>query len=305
MYQPILDQSCFERNISVVDHLDGFSADCRNHIFDHIQAHCSKRIAVDTTYLYFENCVKDHYPLLELRCQPVWVFADHIFENYRLHPNFDPQHFVCSFNGSPHISRKLLVSILNRFGWFDPEVCSKNFIYDTDNIYGHICENLQGSERFYSKFFMADFCEDFFQTVYSFGLLQYDHKKNILNLENRITSSFLHIVSETMATSYYPFFTEKFLYSVVTRGLFLSYAQPNWHDHLEKYFGFRKYDKIFDYRFDEIKNPIERLVELMSMISKFSVLSSDDWRDLYEMEKDTIEYNYDHYFSKAYLKSFK
>ena len=58
---------------------------------------------------------------------------------------------------------------------------------------------------------------------------------------------------------------------------------------------------MFDYRFDAIQNPVERLVELMTMISKFSVLSSDDWKDLYLLEQDTIEYNYDHYFSKDYL----
>ena len=92
---------------------------------------------------------------------------------------------------------------------------------------------------------------------------------------------------------------------MVTRGLFVAYAQPGWHEHLERYYGFRKYDKIFDYGFDEIQNPVERLVDLMSMISKFSVLSRDDWRDLYEMEIDTIEYNHDHYFSKKYIKQFE
>jgi hypothetical protein len=62
---------------------------------------------------------------------------------------------------------------------------------------------------------------------------------------------------------------------------------------------------LFDYRFDAIQNPVERLVELMTMISKFSVLSSDDWKDLYLLEQDTIEYNYDHYFSKDYLVALK
>jgi len=112
-------------------------------------------------------------------------------------------------------------------------------------------------------------------------------------------------VSETMATSYVPFVTEKFLYSVVTRGLFLSYAQPGWHAHVEKYYGFKRYTKLFDYQFDTIQNPVERLVELMSMISKFSILTIDDWKDLYLLEQETIEYNYDHYFSGSYLTKLK
>ena len=40
----------------------------------------------------------------------------------------------------------------------------------------------------------------------------------------------------------------------------------------------------------------------MSMVSKFSNLSIADWHDLYLIEQDTIEYNYEHYFSGNYLK---
>ena len=135
--------------------------------------------------------------------------------------------------------------------------------------------------------------------------MRFEHDKNIYNLENKLTQSFLHIVSETMATSYYPFLTEKFLYSIVTRGLFLTYAQPGWHAHIEKYYGFKLYTKLFDYRFDSITNPVKRLIELMTMIGKFSKLTTDEWHGLYLLESDSIEYNYDHYFSKSYLKSLK
>jgi hypothetical protein len=38
------------------------------------------------------------------------------------------------------------------------------------------------------------------------------------------------------------------------------------------------------------------------MISKFEKLTPVEWHDLYLLEQDTIEYNYDHYFSKKYLK---
>ena len=115
----------------------------------------------------------------------------------------------------------------------------------------------------------------------------------------------MHIVSETMATSYQPHVTEKFFFSIVTHGLFLAYAQPGWHAHLEKYAGFKKYTKLFDYRFDSIQNPVERLVELITMVSKFSHLSRFDWHDLYLMEKDTIDYNYDHYFSEKFVECIK
>jgi hypothetical protein len=196
-----------------------------------------------------------------------------------------------------------LVAIVHRFRWFDSRISSKNFQFSVDQLDGHLADYLDDEKHRLSRhFFIAPDSTTFFGELHSFGHVRYAHASNIYNLEHNLTSSFLHIVSETMATSHYPFVTEKFLYSAITRGLFLAYAQPGWHDHLERHYGFRKYDKIFDYSFDSIPNPVIRLVELMSMISKFSVLSSDDWRDLYETESDTIEYNYDHYFSKNYLK---
>jgi hypothetical protein len=170
-------------------------------------------------------------------------------------------------------------------------------VFTADQLDGHLMDYTHNqSQQFYRKFFITDNCQDFFNTVCSFGHVRFDHGFNIYNLEKQLTQSFLHVASETMATSYYPFVSEKFLYSVVTRGLFLSYAQPGWHDHLEKYYGFRLYHKLFDYRFDAIQNPVKRLVELMSMISKFSVLSPNDWKDLYSLEQDSIEYNHNHYF---------
>jgi hypothetical protein len=200
------------------------------------------------------------------------------------------------------VSRKLLTSILHKFGWFNKKYCSKNFIYSINILDGHICDHVGDLDNFYRKFFISESSKDFFQTISSFGHVRYNHANNIYNLENKLTESFLHIVSETMATSYVPFVTEKFLYSVVTRGLFLAYAQPGWHAHLEKYYGFKRYTRLFDYRFDLIQNPVERLVELMSMISKFSMQSTDDWRDLYLLQQAEIEYNYHHYFSQDYLK---
>ena len=225
------------------------------------------------------------------------------FVNYRRHPQIDYENFICSFNGSDHVSRKLLVSILQKFGYFSLNHCSKNFTYTTDILDGHIHNYVSDNDRFFRKFFISADSEAFFQSINSFGHVRFAHNKNIYNLELKLTKSFLHIVSETIATSYVPFITEKFLYSIVTRGLFLSYAQPNWHAYIEKYYGFKLYTRIFNYQFDSIQNPVERLVELITMISKFSRLSPHEWHDLYLLEQDTIEYNYDHYFSKQYFVS--
>lgn len=288
------------------DHLGGFDQALNNELLTSLNKFADdngKFYTIIIDQIYSQN-ICELYPRLQFQFD-LEIFSKyqfHQFHDYKWHPELTHSNFLCSFNGSPHVSRKFLVAAINRRGWFNAKTCSKNFSFTVDNLDGHVMDYLSPQQcRFYRKFFMDQHNEDFFSKIYSFGYSAYNHSTNIYNLQHILTNSFLHLVSETMATSYYPFVTEKFLYSVVTRGLFLAYAQPGWHDYSERYYGFRKYDRIFDYRFDSIQNPVERLIELLTMISKFSVLSSDDWRDLYEMEIDTIEYNYDHYFSKKYL----
>lgn len=280
------------------DHLGGFNKNLKNLQLDSIQ----ELSTIQTEYI-FDNKVQINYPHIN------FVFNKQAkkqvlnkLTSYNIHPEINYTNFACSFNGSNHVGRQLLSSILNNQRYFNTDYCSKNFAHSNNFIIGHL-SNLDLSESeilLYSKFFINN--NDFNNSVYSFGHVQYAHDKNIYNLEHKLTQSFIHIVSETLSTSYYPFVTEKFLYSVVTRGLFLAYAQPGWHKHIEKYYGFGLYNKIFDYEFDNIQNPVKRLIRLIEMISKFSKLSTDDWRDLYLLEQNTIEYNYEHYFSGDYLK---
>lgn len=295
--------------VTLTDHLGGYSSDMTNIVFDcldKIAKNSSKKITV-RYHSMVSHTTNTHYLNLDIKFDADLQNKLNLdkFLNYNIHPEINFKNFICSFNGSAHVSRKLLVAVLDRFKYFNPAYCSKNFSYSTDVLDGHIKDYVGDKSNFYRKFFIPTENKEFMQTKYSFGHVRFDHAHNIYNLENKLTESFLHIVSETMATSYYPFVTEKFLYSVVTRGLFLAYAQPGWHNHLEKYYGFQKYTKLFDYRFDSIENPVERLIELMSMISKFSALSTDDWQDLYIIQKDEIEYNYNHYFSGNYLMHLK
>jgi len=293
------------QQIIIRDHLGGFKNDYSNYLLDSLN---SRKIEneIITEYV-FNNEVLKKYPNLDIKfSRDTKVNMDfRHFNDYKIHPEINFKNFLCSFNGSNHVGRQLLTSIIDNFGLFNENYTSKNFKYTDEDVVGHLLnlDLTQSQQRLYSKFFVND--ETFSNTVYSFGHVQYDHASNIYNLEYKLTESFVHLVSESMSTSYYPFVTEKFLYSVVTRGLFVTYGQASWHNHVEKYFGFKKYNKIFDYSFDIIKNPVERLVRLMEMISKFSKLSSYDLNDLYLMELDTIEYNYDHYFSKKYLEFLK
>ena len=293
------------KEVILIDHLNGFDLDKNNLILETLnnRARALGNIcSVRYHNLIDEDVVKKYNNLsfvFDAKLQNSLNLSG--LKTYKIHPEINFKNFVCSFNGSAHVSRRLLVSILQKFEYFNPEYCSKNFAYTSDILDGNVLDYTNNQHSVYRKFFISDNSEEFFQKTHSFGYVSLNYHKNIYDLEEKITQCFLHIVSETMATSYQPFVTEKFLYSVVTRGLFLAYAQPGWHDHVETYYGFKKYIKLFDYRFDVMQNPVERLIELMCMISKFSKLSTHEWHDLYLIEQDAIEYNYDHYFSGNYL----
>jgi len=287
-------------NIVIHDHLGGFLPGYKNYILEHINNNYPGSTVIVSTLLLPE--VNEKYSNIKFEYNhPYFLFSS--LETYFTHPEIKFENFVCSFNGGSHVSRQILTSMLHKQGMFDSRYSSKNFVVSPESVFGHI-SNYVDNPELCSKF-IIDFNSEFYNTNYSFGFLKNKHEKNIYNLEGKITNSFLHLVSESMATSAHPFVTEKFLYSIVTRGLYLAYGQVGWHSFVEKYFGFRKFEKIFNYEFDEIQNPIHRLIKLLEMINKFKTLSKDDWRDLYLMEQETIEFNHQHYFSKGYLKQLK
>lgn len=294
--------------INFFDHMQGFDKNLTNPLLDKIRD-CN--LTVSTEFL-FDSTVKLQYPTLKLYYNhDMWIRGNKIesLKNYRRHTKLDYKNLVCSFNNSPHVGRQLLTSVLNNQGLFNSEYCSKNFIINNDITTGNLSYlDLSIDEiELYDKFFKNS--EEFNQQIVCFGEVPshdiLNNTTNLYMLENKLTQSFLNLVSETMATSYYPFVTEKFLHSVVTRGLFLAYAQPGWHSHIEKYYGFKLYKKIFNYDFDSIANPVKRLIKLIEMVSKFKSLSMDDLMDLHLLELDNIEYNYNHFFSNDYAKHVK
>jgi hypothetical protein len=291
-------------SFTVVDHLFGFDQDLRNSVLDSFSRLAEKyqtTLAVKLSY-FVDESLKQTYPKLNLQFALDSCPRIHHLKDYKIHPAIDFKNFVCSFNGSAHVSRQLLTAALHKFQMVNTDYFTKHFSFSLSDLDGNLLTLAKDRFAYYRKFFIGDDSEIFFGKIIAIETPSYNHMKNIYLLENMVTQSFVHLVSETMATSYYPLISEKCFYSIATRGLFLSYAQPNWHAHLENYYGFRLYKNLFDYRFDTIKNPVERLVELLSMISKFQKLSATDWQDLYELEKENIEYNYDHYFSGQYMK---
>lgn len=301
----ILEQGQLPNTLVLIDHLKGFDIHGHNEVLDDVDRQAREAgvcLRTVTNYIPDEDLVV-RYPNLRLAHHLNGYTWDPI-KNYGQHPEVRFENFICNFNGTNYISRELLVAALHKFGWFNPEYCSKNFTSNQDTLDDYIQQYTGNDAIIYRKFFIGEDSQKFFGSIINHGRnmeLKYQHGENIQNLDSKITRSFVNVISETLGESYYPFYTEKLIFSLATRGLFVAMAQPGWHRHLEKYFGFKKY-KIFDYRFDDIANPVERAVELISMLYKFSNLSTSDWQDLYLMELDTIEFNYHHFMSGNYRK---
>lgn len=304
MYQakPVLSNNI----VSVIDHLNGFD---HNYHCEELEktVNFSRKNGCNTIHTAYilPSTVKNQYSDINFFYNEDLIGGTgwKTILNYKKNTKINYKNFLCSFNGTPHIGRMLLVSALKKFRYFDNNYCSKTFSIDLETVDNHIINLLPNKERVYRKFFLMEDNRNFYNEIVEFNYTRFKHNQNIQNLETKLTESFVHLVSETLSTSYVPFITEKFLYSIITKGLFLTYGQPNWHQYLDEFYGFKKYDKIFDYSFDLIKNPVVRLVDLLSMISKFKSLTLYEWHDLYLLEKDTIDYNYDHYCSKRYLKN--
>jgi hypothetical protein len=304
-YGPVIDGKVDIQKLDFFqagDHLNGFDQNGNNELL-HALDQRSTNLKVSTNYVLPDQ-IKKLYPNLTFTnwIGPIMTYLDFCKQPLVLPTNREFSNFVCSFNASDCYARQFLTSALHKFGWFNPEYSSKMFVVSKDTIDGNLASYVNhDQERFYRKFIIDDNADEFYQSSIEFGYDKLNNLGNLTHLQEKITSSFVQIVSETVGHSYVPYLTEKLIYPIVCKTLWVGYAQPGWHAYVKKMCGFKQYDKIFDYSFDNIQNPVIRLVEMLTMLSKFENLSKLDWHDLYLIEKDTIDFNYDHYFSRSYL----
>jgi len=141
-FSSITDKLLQQNSLIVGDHIGGFDQFKNNTILNKLNQlahdHSAKfnifyvGILTDDIKKKYENLnILFSFDIQNNRC---WE----LLKNYNTHPLKTYKNFVCSFNGSEHVSRKLLVSILEKFRWFNPDYCSKNFSYSTDILDGHI-----------------------------------------------------------------------------------------------------------------------------------------------------------------------
>lgn len=301
----------FGPRIRLCDHLNGFDAQGRNWILDQLQQRSREQNIRPEVYYHqiLPQWVMDNYPELDIRFDSLWQWDLNfrILETHKQFPEQTFDNFLVTMLGSAHQGRMLLCAALANQGWLDFRYSKKNFQFTLDQLDGTIQQLASPDlEPQYHQRLVNPAHSDVF-TTNQHGDLEDQYRQSawldkLDKLVPNLTQSFVHLVSETLPTSTVPFVTEKFLHSVVTKGLFVTYAQPYWHEYVKKYYGFMMYEKIFDYSFDNNQDPIGRLLDIVDMLMPYSQLSKQDWHDLYLIEKPTVEFNLDHYLSEDYLR---
>ena len=254
------------------DHIDGFDKDGNNQI---LPAFPPQEIHIE--YL-LPDWIKQKYPQHTLKFDANLFIKNSHFENALTHtasPDIvEIDNFLCCFNKHPHIGRQLLVESLILKGWFNPAYCSKWF-----KISGHkYSSHAEAAEKI-----IAHSAEDFHPM---------DFQTNLTALTPLVQASFLNIVSETIPESHIPFTTEKLLFPILNQRLWVAYAQPGYHKFVSEILGFRLYDNVFDYSFDTITDPPQRLAALIKSIEPYATLAKQDWHRIHKQMESTLEYNY-------------
>lgn len=308
-----LEQFDHESRVVLVDHMTGFDEHLSNPVMYKLnQRHSGLEVWTEQV---IDARVRDQYPNLQFRFDAELMHRSYFQDGHQYLDYFDEhcspkrfQHLISCDNRAGHIGRQFLTAALHKQGLWNDRLCTKGFVAPRDQIDGNIqryCP-LPEQERFLRKFFIDE--SDRAQSdFYSRCLMGYEPRMdqrvaNMFNKMSNYTDAFVIVVSETMPESYHAHVTEKFLYAVLTRSLWLGCAQPGWHARIESTLGFKRFTKIFDYGFDSICNPVQRIKNLVCQLASFQSLTTAELHDLYDLEQDTLDFNHDHYASGDYLR---
>lgn len=122
-------------------------------------------------------------------------------------------------------------------------------------------------------------------------LLDQKHVHNIDNQEilpKEYNESLFQIVTETDTDTF--IISEKTVVPLLFNKPFLSLACVNFHRNLEK-LGFKLYDELFDYSFDEDTSLLSRINGIVNNVIRIKNLSLQEQTNLFEIVKFKLQYN--------------
>jgi len=283
--------------ISLMDHLCGIDQDGQNTILNKLNDISCKqgRKLIVNYHQILPQWIMDQYPHLDIRFDGnlQFEFSYRFFVNTSVEGSIDKVNFASVILGRPCMGRKLLCCALDAMGWLDLRYALKNMSFDLDVVDGFIQNNVDVDEEpyFHKRFIRHDRKQFYLDSQHGEQYERYSHSESLARVVGIIGPSFIHVVSETYATSSTVYATEKFAYSAATGQLFVAFAQQGWHAMLNEYYGFELYDEIIDYSFDREKNPVKRMDMLINVLEPLSKLSNKEWAAIYKATQQKRDYN--------------
>lgn len=288
------------KSVRIFDHMRAFDRLGQNEVLGRLNdmARNQQNRLIVVYHQLLPKWVLDQYPYLDIRFDGYQQFVMNFeyFVGRDMKAEEDKINFVSTILGRACHGRQLLCCALDVAGWLDLRYSLKNLSFDLDAPDGFIQETVDKSEEpyYYKKFIREDRRDFYLESQHGehyFRNSEYFIEDSIPRITKTISPSFIHLVSETYASSTVPFVTEKLGFSAILGQLFVAYAQAGWHSMIEEYYGFKLYDEIIDYSFDQEKNPVKRLDMLMNTLAPLSKLSSKEWMGIYKDTQEKREYN--------------
>lgn len=158
------------------------------------------------------------------------------------------------------------------------------------------------------------FIEDYNQTILTEEDIDFYNQKLPIELDTQSTEkkhgfavtntlkkdlfldSCIHLVTETKYIDNELFLSEKILKPILGYQPFIVFGPHGYLKELKKY-GFKTFSNIWDESYDDIKDPVERMKSLISLVKQLNNKSIEELNDIYRSTKDICIYNRNVFYS--------
>ena len=222
------------------------------------------------TYLIqhtFEQLRTEHLDNIGLQFEEEYKIKN--WKSIIINKNFNKLYI--HLNGKPRIHRKMVMDLLVKHNMFDLGYNSWN----SNGDFGDIIS----SEQYESKYWKEEIInlDDYVSQKKNFT----DEFSDVILNPNAL----FNLVGETSMDV--PYVTEKIYRCFFIKQPFIAYGSKGINKEVVKY-GFKLFDNIIDYSFDDIDDPIERFDGMLVELKKLKDL---DYTELYNQMEDILNYN--------------
>lgn len=209
-------------------------------------------------------------PLQGIDCKIInwsnfWIYATYAhIERSTIHADITIDRLFCSLNNYPHVHRCMMIDniferCLDEYGYITWHREPIDDSYKFKHFHGNVLK-------------LDDFCNQFH--------LPDEYFKSLFILISESSSTVLDI-------------SEKTFTAIHAKKPFILFGAPHIHKVLKE-LGFKTFDNVFDYSFDDVEDINIRLDMILDQLEQYKMV---DYQKIQSKIQDTCEYNYQHMLS--------